>query len=95
MRQRAANDAAINFGRQNLVFIVSPISHGFSFAPAVLLMVYLANKAKLERMLGGRFYDHFGLWCQLNMPTGGPCLSRERVLSNTHWRPFTAMLNGS
>ncbi|CAI0737295.1 VOC family protein [Serratia entomophila] len=48
--KRLIKHAAIDFDRQNLVFIDSPISHDFGFTPAVSLFVNLANEAELERV---------------------------------------------
>ncbi|CAI0871672.1 VOC family protein [Serratia proteamaculans] len=42
--------AFIDFDRQNLVFTDSPISHDFSFTPAISLFVNLANEAELDRV---------------------------------------------
>ncbi|CAI0814447.1 VOC family protein [Serratia ficaria] len=48
--KRLIKHATIDFDRQNLVFIDSPISHDFSFTPAVSLFVNLASEAELERV---------------------------------------------
>ncbi|MNG83525.1 hypothetical protein D3C79_422500 [compost metagenome] len=48
--QRRIKHASIDFDRQNLVFIDSPVSHDFSFTPAVSLHVNLATEAELERV---------------------------------------------
>ncbi|WP_346827433.1 VOC family protein [Serratia inhibens] len=48
--QRRIKHASIDFDRQNLVFIDSPVSHDFSFTPAVSLHVNLATEAELERI---------------------------------------------
>jgi predicted 3-demethylubiquinone-9 3-methyltransferase (glyoxalase superfamily) len=42
--------AFIDFERQRLIFTDSPISHDFSFTPAISLFVNLANEAELERV---------------------------------------------
>lgn len=42
--------AAIDFERHSLVFTDSPVSHDFSFTPAVSLHVNLATDAELERI---------------------------------------------
>ena len=47
--RRLIKHAAIDFDRQNLVFIDSPISHDFSFTPAVSLFINLPNEEALEQ----------------------------------------------
>lgn len=47
---RRIKQATIDFDRHNLVFIDSPVSHDFSFTPAVSLHVNLATEAELERI---------------------------------------------
>ncbi|MEW7001720.1 VOC family protein [Serratia ureilytica] len=47
--RRLIKHATIDFDRQNLVFIDSPISHDFSFTPAVSLFINLPNEEALER----------------------------------------------
>lgn len=47
---RRVKYAAIDFERHNLVFTDSPVSHDFSFTPAVSLHVNLATDAELERI---------------------------------------------
>ncbi|MBI3311344.1 VOC family protein [Serratia quinivorans] len=47
---RRVKHATIDFERHNLVFIDSPVSHDFSFTPAVSLHVNLATEAELERI---------------------------------------------
>lgn len=41
--RRLIKHASIDFDRQNLVFTDSPISHDFSFTPAVSLFINLPN----------------------------------------------------
>ncbi|CAI1622524.1 VOC family protein [Serratia plymuthica] len=48
--QRRIKQASIDFDRQHLVFSDSPVSHDFSFTPAVSLHVNLATEAELERV---------------------------------------------
>lgn len=47
--RRLIKHATIDFDRQNLVFIDSPISHDFSFTPAVSLFINLPNEEALEQ----------------------------------------------
>ncbi len=47
--RRLIKHAAIDFDRQNPVFIDSPISHDFSFTPAVSLFINLPNEEALEQ----------------------------------------------
>lgn len=48
--RRLIKHAAIDFDRQNLVFIDSPISHDFSFTPAVSLFINLPNEERWSRL---------------------------------------------
>lgn len=48
--QRRIKQASIDFDRQRLVLSDSPVSHDFSFTPAVSLHVNLATEAELERV---------------------------------------------
>ncbi|MDW5500795.1 VOC family protein [Pseudomonas lundensis] len=47
---RRVRHATIDFDRHNLVFTDSPVSHDFSFTPAVSLHVNFATDAELERV---------------------------------------------
>ena len=47
--RRLIKHATIDFDRQNTVFIDSPISHDFSFTPAVSLFINLPNEEALEQ----------------------------------------------
>lgn len=47
--RRLIKHASIDFDRQNLVFTDSPISHDFSFTPAVSLFINLPNEEALEQ----------------------------------------------
>ena len=47
--RRLIKHATIDFDRQNPVFIDSPISHDFSFTPAVSLFINLPNEEALEQ----------------------------------------------